>query len=245
MSASLSESSKCLYSLDLAQFFMAAFSSICYSLSSAFAFAIFYSSMVILALYIWFYSCKFSLIYVGESGLSKSNSATLIGENEISLSSIWRMVVDSLFLAFVDEGTLLGSEYGTPIDPSYGKVLIEFWRRVWKEALFYCLTFTELRLERLSPFDCCSFTELRFEKLFSLSRKLERTAISIKSRSLSWKVLVFWIGPPSGAGLRRGNLSVIYLDLQYLLILNSVSAMIDVLSWLILTWRYDYTRASI
>ena len=72
------------------------------------------------------------------------------------------------------------------------------------------------------------FTELRFEELSSFSRKLERTAISMKSLSLRSKGLLFCVGPPSGAGLSSGNLSVIYLDLQYLLILNSVSAIIEV-----------------
>ena len=76
---------------------------------------------------------------------------------------------------------------------------------------------------------------LRPDKLSSLSRNVERTAISIKSRSLGWKGLSFSVGPPSGAGFSSGNLSVIYRDLQYLLMLKAVSAIIEVFSWPILT----------
>ena len=104
---------------------------------------------------------------------------------------------------------------------------MDAWRRRFSEALLdYLLIFTELRLEELSSF----------------SKKLERTAISMKSLSLRSKGLLFCVGPPSGAGLSSGNLSVIDLDLQYLLILNSVSAIIEVFSWPILTWRNDYNK---
>ena len=134
----------------------------------------------------------------------------------------YKIVVDSLLLCLVVDGWFDGSTYGSwPIDPIE---VMDAWRRRLSEALLDVLLI---------------FTELRFEELSSFSRKLERTAISIKSLSLRSKGLLFYIGPPSGAGLSSGNLSVIYLDLQYLLILNSVSAIIEVLSWPILTYRND------
>ena len=101
---------------------------------------------------------------------------------------------------------------------------MDAWRRRLSEALLDALFI---------------FTELRLEELSSFSRKLERTAISMKSLSLRSKGLLFRVGPPSGAGLSSGNLSVIYLDLQYLLILNSVSAIIEVFYCPILTCRND------
>ena len=217
MSSPLSDSSRCLYSLDWATFLMALLSSIYYSLTSELASAILDSSIVILALKTLFCSCKFSFICVGERGLSKSSSATFIGDT--SFSSIYRMVVDSLLVCLVVEGMLLGGIKGIwPTDPID---VTEPWRRKFKEV-------------RLEDF---YFMVLRPDKLSSLSRNVERTAISMKSRSLGWKGLSFSVGPPSGAGFSRGNLSVIYRDLQYLLMLKAVSAIIEVFSWPILTWR--------
>ena len=129
------------------------------------------------------------------------------------------MVVDSLLVCLVVEGMLVGAMKGIwPTDPM----------ELTEPCRLKC---NEVRLE-----DFC-FTVLRPDRLSSLSRKVERTAISMKSRSLGWNWLSLSVGPPSGAGFSRGNLSVIYLDLQYLLMLKAVSAIMDVFSWPIFTCR--------
>ena len=72
------------------------------------------------------------------------------------------------------------------------------------------------------------FTEL-LEEFKSFSNTCDFTLISRKSPSLRGNSLPYISGgPPSRAGFKSGSLSVCYSDLEYLQILNSVSAIMFV-----------------